>query len=79
MCEKYKNGHAYWSFGVFVYNIYSADSVQVITTFDELRESLNQNENVLFQILENPYESEALWEKFYVQIFASTIGHWTIN
>lgn len=28
-CKKFKNGFAYWSFGFFIYQMYSADSFEV--------------------------------------------------
>lgn len=32
-CEKFKNGFVYWSFGFFIYQMYSADSFEVLLLF----------------------------------------------
>lgn len=78
-CKKFKNGFAYWSFGFFIYHIYSADSFEVIFIFSLKKKGKNIIEKkchciYILMVTENCDKSQAHRKKFFIQISTDIIG-----
>lgn len=72
LCRTYPKGFAYFTFGLFVYHIYSADSFEVFLNLKSHRKYykiLNGFQTYFICIIfqsENRYKSEAHGKKFHL-------------
>lgn len=84
-CNKFKNGFAYWTFGFFIYHIYSADSFEVIniviskigvTRFIDQSSNMWRTELLSFlwrqKIVTNPKHIEKSFSYRFLQLLLGT-------